>query len=661
MTDLKRSLGDKSRAPPNETIVKAFHLFFTSRVESPAVINLFQARLLSLTWKHLKAQQDDLTQQEWDDVFSVESLERVLYVLAESPCLPECRDTILKIARFVYNELCADHGFGANSISRPALLIYINLQANNGNPEEARHVILKFGGQLRGAKPSPWLAVLKGFAMKDDQRLLRKVTRELEKYGIKFDVASHEELIKLLVSQGTFAAAKKAYECPIAGDIEPSLSTKVTILKQAILNSETRWAQSVFDSLPQGPVPETAGITLLWNAANGSGATSLKETVQKWTATDSRIAQCLTIGDINALLQYANAVKAPELAEDYFQLAEHWSLKPDEETHILQLESFIQDGDVEQSLASLESHVDAATLASENLPLANKLITMLCLSGQKEELFQKISALLDPLFQENVHLEAGTVAALTRLLLYRHDWDAVSELLRPRLGLFDSEGKNLIRISLTDFILDASQSDTDAWEVYQLLRLAFSETGVGIRTEIMSSFFDRKRSDFAVLVFGHMRQAEDLPHRPKPDTYARCFQGLARTADEKNLELVHNMLKLDIEVDLSTRILNGLMLAYAACQMPEKSMGIFRQILQSDEGPSEKTIAIFFRVCETHPEGVQEAIKMINKVKKLEINLDRRLYTSYIEALAAQCEFDMATAAIDNMQAETGLPPTSTT
>ncbi|KAJ6141675.1 hypothetical protein N7470_010065 [Penicillium chermesinum] len=634
MTDLKQSLGDQSRAPPNDILVNAFHLFFTSRVESPAVINLFQARLLSLTWKHLKAQQEDLTEKEWHDVFS--------------------------LARFVYTELCEDHGFGPDSITRPALILYTNLQANNGNPEEARHVLMKFGGQIRGAKPSPWLAVLKGYAEKDDQYSLRKVSQELESYGVKFDQESHQELVHLLISQGSFEAAKHAYECPIAGNYEPLMATKILTIKHAILNSEAPWAEPIFESLPQD-VRETAGITLLWQAAHGSSATSLKQCVQEWTAGEPRISQALNIGDVNALLQYANSVRAPGLADEFFQLAEHWHLAPDEQTHILQLESFVQRGDVEQTLATLENKVDSAILASENLPLANKLITMLCLSEQKDDLFQQISSLLDPLFQDNVQLEAETVAALTRMLLYRHDWDAVTELLRPRLGTFDSEGKTLIRISLTDFILDMGQSDTDAWEVYQLLKLAFSETGVSVRTEIMSAFFERKRSDLGVLVFGHMRQAEDWAARPKPDTYARCFQGLARTADEKNLELVHNMLKLDLGVDLNTRILNGLMFTYPACEMPEKSMAIFRQILQSDEGPSEKTIPIFFKVCQNHPDGAQEALKMMAKVKKLAINLDRRLYTSYIEALAAQGEFDMATSAIDQMETETGLLPTSTT
>lgn len=663
MTDLKRSLEDKSRAPPDSTLVEGFRLFFETRVDSPGVINLFQARLLSMTWKHLKSRQEELDDNDWHKVFSVDSLERILFVLSEAQCLPEARDTILRLARYAYLELCADHGFGPNTISRPALLVYINLLATNGNPEDARQVIINFGGQLRGSKPSPWLTVLKGFALKDDRRQMRKIVQDLDKYGVTFDQASHQELIEILIDQNLFKAAQTIYECPVAGKAEPSLATKKAIISHALFNSEHAWAEPIYQSMidKQTPTAETVGVALLWKAAHGADASALEEQLALWSATRPQIKDAVTIADVNSLLRYANSQKDPILANSFASLIDRWSLVPDEETHLLQLDSMIQAADVEGSLYLLEKQMDPTLLSRADPSIANRLITMLCLSEKREELFQKISSLLDPLFQDGVYLEASTVAALTSMLLYRHDNEAVSQLLRPRLATFDSQGKTLIRDAVTGFILDPKETDEDVWEVYELFKLAFPDAGVGVRTELMSAFFERKRSDLAVLVFGHMRQADDLSRRPKPDTYARCFQGIARNADATNLELVHNMLKLDLEVELNTRILNGLMLAYAACEMADKSMSIFRQILQSDEGPSTKTIALFFKVCEKHHNGVHEATKMMSKVKKLEIEVDRRLYSSYIEALAAQCEFDRATEAIKNMESEIGVCPTSTT
>ncbi|CAI7627868.1 unnamed protein product [Penicillium palitans] len=661
MADLMRALKDRSRSPPSDILAKAFQTFFTMRLETPMLISHFQARALIVTFKHLRAQQNEMEEEEWQNVFSTENLEKVLDVLSESGCAPQAREVVMNLARYAYQELNLDHGFGPGKISRPALALYINILAMNGNPEDARHTLLKFWGQMSKAVPSPWLTIMKGFAMKDDLRQVRKIVDEWGNHGNKFDQASHGEIVRFLVDHGQWKAAQTVYDSPIAGDSEPSMAAREALVRYYLLNSRVEAAEEIFKSLPNEPTKDTAGIILLWEAAKGSNASALAQKVHAWIAKDSQLKGSINIDLVNNLIQYANATQNPQLASDFMALAGQWGLTPDSQTHILELESRIQAGDVDETLKIVEEKVDATSLTSHNLPIANKLIAMLCRSEEKDALFDQISSLLDPLFQENVRLESATIAALTHMLLYRNDLDAVSELLRPRLGSYSDEQKMPVRDALAEYIMDKSQSDTDVWNAYELLKIAFPETWVSVRTKIMTSFFNRKRSDLAVLVFGHMRQADEPGRRPKADTYARCFQGLARTADGTNLELVHNMLKLDLEVDLNTRILNGLMMAYAACEMPEKSMEIFKQILQSEEGPCHKTITIFFKVCEKHHNGAQEAIKMMAKVKKLEITANRPLYSAYMEALAAQCEFDLAVEAINNMEAEIGLPPTSNT
>ncbi|KAJ5762511.1 uncharacterized protein N7511_005893 [Penicillium nucicola] len=661
MADLMRSLVGRNRPPPNEVLAKAFQVFFATRLETPGIINLFQARLLNTTWKHLKKQQSELEEKEFQNVFSIENLEKMLYVLNECEVPQEARETVLRIGRFAYLELCADHGFGANKISREAIILYVNLTAMNGNPEEARHTVLKYMGQMRNARPSPWLTVLKGFALKDDMRLVRQIVQDFEKHGNEFDSNSHLELLKFLIGQDQLHAVQTVYNFSISGQPEPSLAAKEAVIKYCIFKSQLEWASTIYETLPRHPSSETARIMLLWEAAQESNASDIALKADTWVANNPSLKTSITIETINDLLKLANVLDRPQLTADFMKLSEKWGLTPNEQSYSLQMESHIQAGNVKETLELLEDKVDPASLATANLPLANKLITMLCRSEEKDALFQQISSLLDPLFQDNVRLDPKTVAALTHMLLYRHDLEAVSDLLRPRLGDYDDEMKMLVRTALTDFILDMNQADTEVSNAYELLKIAFPETGVPMRTKIMSSFFERERSDLAVQVFGHMRQAEQWARRPRPDTYARCFQGLSRTADATNLELVHNMLKLDTQVDLTTRILNGLMMAYTACEMPEKSMDIFRQILQSEEGPTRHTIRIFFKVCEKHHNGAQEALKMFSKVKKLEISLDRPLYSAYMEAVAAQCEFDLATEVINNMEAEVGVLPTSNT
>ena len=122
-----------------------------------------------------------------------------------------------------------------------------------------------------------------------------------------------------------------------------------------------------------------------------------------------------------------------------------------------------------------------------------------------------------------------------------------------------------------------------------------------------------------------------------------------------------NMLKLDLEVGLGTRVLNGLMLAYAACGMPDQAMDFFREILHSEEGPSEQTLVIFFRVCESYHNGVEEAGKMMEKLKSLDIRINSEIYTAYIGALAGHCELERAVDAIRTMKSRIGHPPTSFT
>ncbi|KAI9923704.1 hypothetical protein MW887_008437 [Aspergillus wentii] len=661
MRDLMKAMAHKNRGPPNDILARAFREFFVARAEAPGFITGFQARMLILTWKHLKAQQDELEPEEWQAVYSTENLENVLFVLSEATCLPESRDAILKIARFAFLELRADHGFGTNTISRPAIISYINLQALNGNPEEARHIVHKFWSRLRKTKPSPFLAVMKGFAMNGDKRQLKRVTEDLEKHGRKFDCRSHEELTIMLIDHDLLDAAKTIYEFPISDSQEPSLAAKMAVARYAIFKSELSWVKPIVESLSQHPSPDIMNIILLWEAANGKDATGISEKVKSWMAENRTTESPLTISCVNDLIGFANSIKDPRLAAEFSALVPQWGLEANNQTLILQLGSLVQAGDVDGTLEFLQGLPELDLMATDNIPLMNQLVAMLCMSKQDDALFDQVSLLLDPFFESNVRLEASTIAALTHMLLYRHDWEAVSELLRPRLGSYDTEERTKIRDALTGFILDPNQTDTDVWEVYGLLRIAFPETGVSMRTDIMNSFFDRGKNDLACLVFGHMRQAEDFQQRPKPDTYARCFQGISRTGDAKNLELIHNMLKLDAEVNLNTRVLNGLMLAYAACEMAEMSMEVFRDILQTEEGPSHKTIAIFFKVCEKHHNGAQEAMKMMKKVKILEIDVDRRLYMSYVEALAAQCEFNMAAEAIDNMQAETGYTPTRNT
>ena len=665
MRDLIKSLKDRSRVPPDDVLAKAFRDFFVTRAETPHVMTRFQAHLLIVTWRHLKNRHDSAFEESgpkvWQLVFSNESLENMLFVLSEIECLSEARDEMIKLARGVFQFLSDENGFCFDKVNRPALIAFMNLLSMNGKPEEAHHYLNLFWRRARTWKPSPWLTIMKGYAMKNDRGQLRTIIDDLERRGKGFDRGSHEELTKMLISRGVWDSAKTVYECPISSCQSPSLAVKKAVIKSAVLNSDVEWATPAFESLSQHPLTETMDVLLLWEAAHGKAASNISEQVKLWISENPELKSLLTTSCVNSLIEYANAMGNSQLGAEFAQLAHRWGLEPDMQMHLLVLESRIIAGDLKGALESMRYLNEFGSTAFQDIRLVNKLIEMLCSFGRQDDVFDQVSSFLDPVFESNMHLWPSTIAAMVQMLLYRNDVEAVSELLRPRLGSFEDNGRRTIRKVLVAFIKDYTQDIHHAWDAYGLLKIAFPETGVMERTDIMTSFFKRDRSDLACQVFGHMRQFDEFAKRPKPDTYAKCFQGIARTADAKNLELVHNMLKLDVEVDLNTRILNGLMLAYAACDMPEKAMEIFHTILQSDEGPSWYTLPIFFKVCEKHYNGTLEAIKMMTKLKRLDLNAYRRIYTSYIEALGAQCELNRAMEAIDNMQSEIGVAPTSNT
>lgn len=657
MRDLTRALADRARPPTDEALANAFRDFFKSREERIDVITEFHARLLVETFEYLESRQDQLEERDLASVFSIRNLENFLYVLSEATIVPDSRKEVRRLAHLVFQKLCIEGEDGENEIAPQAILAYIRILSANGDPEEARSLTRKYRNQLEDVKPSPWLLVLQGYAMNGDRWRLRNFLEEIEKRGVKFDPMSQQDLITIMLRGNLVAAAQTLYECPLSDNEKPTILTTYAIVKAAILKSDISWAGEVIGTIPEPPTAETRDIFLLWHAAQGSGVDVLNQKLQSWKEKNPQISDSLTISTINDLIEYSISIKNPVLATSFSALASQWSLQPDSRTALLSLDAHMQNGDLDMVLKCVQSIPPQDLTVEGNLPLLNRLITMLCYSEDSDAVYDQISAFLDPVIHENDRLEADTVAALTHLLLRRHDWNAVSEILRPRLGTYDLKERSSIRKPLLSFITDLQEDAEHAWQMYNLLTVAFPETGTSARTDIMVSFFKRKRSDLAVLVFGHMRQAENFTQRPKPDTYCRCLQWISRTGDRENLELVHNMLKLDLEVEISTRVYDALMLAYTACEMPDHSLQIFRDILRSEEGPSDKTILIFFKLCEQLPDGVLEADKMMNKVKLLEIELNRQLYTAYISALAAQGEFERAVEAYEAMPKEANCTP----
>jgi hypothetical protein len=546
--------------------------------------------------------------------------------------------------------------------SAEAIVAYVSVLSFSGSTLEALDVVEAYWVPvLWTTGVLPWVEIIKNLARDGRESVIPLVMEKMEGCGARLDQEAHENMVLLLAPETRPLALKAVYDTPIAGDLRPSARATTAAIEAAVRASMLDWASSLVGMLPKQLTPETRDALLLLAAAQGAGVHTIQARLEEMAAENPELKATLTIDLVNALMDRAIADGRLDAVEEYAGLATHWGLAGNTRTYMLQMDARVKVGDIRGAMHLFEQVESDVVSDHESVPVINRLIAQLCEAGHGDAEYEIILSLTDRLIETGAGFEAQAMSGLCRILLYRHDLESISTLLRPIIDSYGADELFLIGDAFVRYIADPAESTEDVWGAYELLNMAFPSTSVSVRTSIMTVFFNRGRSDLACLVFGHMRQKDEVESRPGPDTYALCFQGIARAADPDNLSLVHNMLKLDIEMKLTTRVLNGLMLAYAACGRPNHAIAFFRDILHSAEGPSPETLTIFFRVCETLPHGVQEATRMIQQLKSQDIEVDPVAYNAYVGALGAHCQLEQAIEAVRAMKDITSDSPSALT
>ncbi|PGH11208.1 hypothetical protein AJ80_07213 [Polytolypa hystricis UAMH7299] len=667
MAELVYSQQQRSRPPAPFVLAQAFMGYIQNRLEQPGILTQHQARLLWRTFEHLIAEHPYEEASGSVRLFlEISNLEDTLTCLSESEFDRGAQKVVSQLASSVFRQIrnrlketeadAADH-----APSVPAVSSYIKVLCSSGSSAEAMSVIESFrNSSLKQAGLLPWIDVIQGFAAEGTDEAATMVLEKMAQLGIKLHPRAHEEIAAALTQKHHIGVAKKIYESMIENGLQPTVAATAATINVALRNSMVEWARQIFNTLPPYPTPETRDIILLFEAVEGYGTEHIINKLESLVSTNPKVNSGLTIATVNQLMEYADEIARYDLVEEYASMATRLGLYPDSQTHLLLANSRLQAGDVVGAVRLFQD-LGPEVVEHMDIGLANRLISELCNADNADFNYDSVLYLVDRIIEANGRFEAETLAALCSKLLYRHDLEGISQLLRPILGSYSSDEVSIMRKRFIEYILDITESAENVWESYELLNLAFPDTSVQTRTRIMKAFFDRARSDLACLVFGHMRQKQNAFRRPTAHTYAACLHGIAQNADADSLHLVHNMLKLDLEVGLSTQVFNALMLAYSACGMPEQAMEFFRDILHSEEGPSELTLVIFFRVCETHHNGIQEAVKMMEKLKSLDVNVDSKIYNAYIGVLGAHCEVERAVEAIRDMESQIGEGPSKIT
>ncbi len=270
---------------------------------------------------------------------------------------------------------------------------------------------------------------------------------------------------------------------------------------------------------------------------------------------------------------------------------------------------------------------------------------------------------VDHVIETNANLEAEAIAGLCHIFLIKDELEEATGLLRHRVDSYPMDDRARIAAVFRQFITDLTVKDQRAFNAYELFRHAFPEAPVTERIALMQSFFDRKRPDLACLVFGHMRQREDLAARPTAAAYSKCYEGIAQCKDIDGLQMVYNMLKLDLEVEQTTKIHNGLMAAYTECQQPFVAIiDHFWKIMESREGPTLSSFILALRACEKWiPQGGHEARHIMALMQSFNLVITKEVYDAYIGALSGQAEFENVVELIEEMKKDIGEAPDAVT
>lgn len=667
MVDLVNAVNESSRPPPSFVVAKSFMSFIQGRLQAPGRLSRNQVQFLYFSFTHLNKDPYRTAEGSVRTALEPANIEAALNVLSQANLDPDALDLAGQFAKNLFRHRCKDLKKGAETPgaipSVEALCAYISVLSSSGFSSEALELlklhgetILPFAGEL------PWIQVLVGF---EKEGKGEDATREWISLRRDFnlDENAHETLILHLSDMGSSASTIRAvYESPIAGNRQPTTTAAVTAIKSA-LHSQLPWAVEIAGSLPPKTTAETLDVILLLTAAQGKSADAIETKLEELVSSTPEIRQTLTISHVNAILEFANQTNKLDMAEGCANIARRWNVAPDTRTYMLLIDTRVKEGDIDSALAVFRQLEPKDALNQLPIPSMNQFIKHLCQMGSSDSDYDTLLLFVDRLVETESRIEVDVLSAICLKLLYRHDLEGVSNLLRPLIDSYSPEQLARIRRQFVCYICDKSEPIEKVWEAYQLLNMAFPATPTTERAVLMTTFFERERSDFACLVFGHMRQKDYPEARPTAHTYALCLHGIAHSANATNLHLIHNMFKLDLEVQPTSEILSGLMLAYAACDMPDRAMEFFRDILHSEEGPSEHSLLIFFRVCESEAlsNGVEEAVKMMEKLKSLDIQPDAAMYNGYVGALGGHCEVERAAEALHDMEHKTGERPSAFT
>ena len=671
MMDLSNRLSARVRAPPSQELAQAFVDLFHFKQRLRVPLDDIQARYALETFRHLQTTYTEVPNfgLTGKDLRMALKMLKLVFDSTENHQLRFHNE----LARALFEELkkrretMTDDSEPSVPFNRE-LVPFIQVMAQCNDALYARDLTEEYWETcikpvkvcLSYGKPSLWPRILKGLIRENRVEELQKTIEIMQKYDISFDPAIHGAItVFYAAGQADMEMTKKWYQHPIADNRMPTVHTDATVLKLCISQNELDWGDHIFKSLVKRTPEEKApwDVILQWAAAKGRSVDEIERMmkVMERRQKEKDLKSSLDMETINGLVELANSRSDPYTAERYVALGQKWGFVPNARTYLLQLEYRIKIGDLGGARTAYARLQAEESVDSEDLPLINKLIIALC--AEKSQNYDAIMGLVEDLGERKAHFEPETVAVLSLLHLQRGEMDDLVDLLNTHAFNYGLDQRSMISQVLLFYILDHTTAVSRAWETYNVLRQTFSEIDISSRTSIMQYFFTQKRSDMATHVFNHMRKQHIKSLRPTVSTYVACLSGIAKAKDLESLETVHNMMKLDTEIDPNTQLYNALMLAYASCGDSFTAHDFWEDIVHSREGPSYASIQIALMACEISPVGERVARDIWARLKRFEIEVTREIYAAYVGSLAGNRLFGECVKLINDAEKEVGYKP----
>ena len=655
LIDLMRARRSQSKPPLPDKVADALNYLFRTRLESPRFFTRNEIYLATESLRHLQELKEKT--EDGSLILSEDDLHTALAALAAAVGRDRFRSDTQALANMIFQELSELAGTDGlekkAEASAPYLATYIAVLARTGGARRAQELLQT--SPLGQSRESMRLhaSVIEGLAAEGlEKQALKMAMKMQEKLG-PLDPITHEDLVLNFAGADKVALAKAVYELPMESGSTPTVKSMVAMVRFCIRNGELELGETVVKMLAsdlQGL--EAESTVLLWYAVKGIEIAQLH----------SVSGEPMNIDHINNLLEHAYTTRNAEMARSLLSYMNTSDLRPNAKTFALQLENHLSNGALQSAIASFDQLSSEDTLEdNSDISALNKLLATLCFREKPN--YELIMRLVDKLLDRNADLDAEAIAGLCSVFLQRDELQQIIGLLRHRVDSYPKPDRARIASIFRVFITNLSTEEQRAYNAYDLFRHAFPETPVSDRLPLMESFFRRKRPDLACLVFGHMRQREEPSARPDAEAYAQCFEGIATCRDVDGLQMIYNMLKLDLEVEINTRIHNALMAANTACQLPYRSIiDHFWKIMDSREGPTMASFALALRACETFvPQGAQEARRIVAMMQAGGLPITREIYHCYLGALAGNSEFENVVELIEEMETDLGEPPDAIT